>query len=43
MRYAVKPIMRKNYPTKRKTYNHVNGLWSVDLMNMSDYDISIKK
>ena len=37
-----KPPMR-NYPTNRIVYNHIDGIWSVDLADMIDYKISNNK
>ena len=34
---------RKNYPTNKIIYNHVDEIWSIDLADMVDYKISINK
>ena len=31
---------RKNYPTNKLVYNHVDEIWSIDLALMVDYKIS---
>ena len=39
--YSTPP--RKNYPTNKKTYNHIYEIWSLDLADMVDYKISNNK
>ena len=39
--YSTPP--RKNYPTKKIIYNHIDEIWSVDLADMIDYKISNNK
>ena len=34
---------RKNYPTNKILYNHVDEIWSIDLLDMIDYKISNNK
>ena len=34
---------RKNYPTNKIIYNHIDEIWSVDLADMIDYKISNNK
>ena len=34
---------RKNYPTNKKIYNHIDEIWSIDLADMIDYKISNNK
>ena len=34
---------KKNYPTNNLIYNHIDEIWSIDLMDMSDYGISNNK
>ena len=34
---------RKNYPTNKIIYNHIDEIWSIDLADMIDYKISNKK
>ena len=34
---------RRNYPTNKIVYNHIDEIWSVDLADMIDYKISNKK
>ena len=34
---------RKNYPTNKVIYNHVDEMWSIDLADMIDYKISNNK
>ena len=34
---------RKNYPTKKIVYNHINEIWSIDLADMIDYKTSNNK
>ena len=36
--YSTPP--RKNYPTSKIVYNHIDDLWSLDLADMIDYKIS---
>ena len=36
--YSTAP--RKNYPTNKIIYNHINEIWSIDLADMIDYKIS---
>ena len=36
--YSTSP--KKNYPTNRIIYNHVDEIWSIDLADMVDYKIS---
>ena len=31
---------KKNYPTNKITYNHIDEIWSIDLADMIDYKIS---
>ena len=31
---------RKNYPTNKIVYNHIDEIWSIDLADMIDYKIS---
>ena len=37
-----KPPMR-NYPTNKIVYNHIDEIWSIDLLDMIDYKISNNK
>ena len=39
--YSTPP--RKNYPTKKIVYNHIDEIWSIDLADMIDYKISNNK
>ena len=39
--YSTPP--RKNYPTNKIVYNHIDEIWSIDLADLSDYKISNKK
>ena len=39
--YSTPP--RKNYPTNKRIYNHIDEIWSIDLADMIDYKISNKK
>ena len=32
-----------NYPTKKTFYNHIEEIWSIDLVDMVDYKISNNK
>ena len=34
---------RKNYPTNKKIYNHIDEIWSIDLVDFSDYKTSNNK
>ena len=34
---------KRNYPTNKVVYNHINEIWSIDLADMVDYKTSIKK
>ena len=34
---------RKNYPTNKIVYNHIDEIWSIDLADMIDYKISNNK
>ena len=34
---------RKNFPTNKIFYNHINEIWSIDLADMIDYKISNNK
>ena len=34
---------RKNYPTNKITYNHIDEIWSIDLADMKDYKTSNNK
>ena len=34
---------KKNYPTNKIIYNHVDEIWSIDLADMIDYKISNNK
>ena len=34
---------KKNYPTNKVIYNHIDGIWSIDLADLSDYKTSINK
>ena len=34
---------KKNYPTIKKVYNHIDEIWSIDLADFSDYKISNNK
>ena len=36
-------LPRKNYPTNKIIYKQNDEIYSIDLMDMSDYSISIKK
>jgi len=31
---------KKNYPTNKIVYNHIDEIWSIDLADMIDYKIS---
>ena len=39
--YSTSP--RKNYPTNKIVYNHIDEIWSIDLADMMDYKISNTK
>ena len=39
--YSTPP--RKNYPTNKKIYDHIDEIWSVNLADMIDYKISNNK
>ena len=39
--YSTPP--RKNFPTNKIIYNHINEIWSIDLADFSDYKISDNK
>ena len=34
---------RKNYPTNKIVYNHIDEIWSIDLADMIDYKTSNNK
>ena len=34
---------RKNYPTNKIVYNHIDEIWSIDLADFSDYKTSDNK
>ena len=34
---------KKNYPTNKIVYNHINEIWSIDLADFSDYKTSNNK
>ena len=34
---------KKNYPTNKIVYNHLDEIWSIDLADMIDYKISNNK
>ena len=34
---------KKNYETDKVIYNHIDEIWSIDLIDMSDYIISNNK
>ena len=34
---------KKNYPTNKIVYNHIDEIWSIDLADMVDYKISNNK
>ena len=34
---------KKNYPTNKIVYNHIDEIWSTDLADFSDYKISNNK
>ena len=34
---------RRNYPTKKIIYNHIDEIWSIDLADFSDYKTSNNK
>ena len=34
---------RKNYPTNKIIYNHIDEIWSIDLADMIDYKTSNNK
>ena len=34
---------KKNYPTDKIKYNHLDEIWSIDLADMVDYKTSINK
>ena len=34
---------KKNYPTNKIVYNHIDEIWSIDLADMIDYKISNNK
>ena len=34
---------RKNYPTNKTVYNHIDKIWSIDLADFSDYKTSNNK
>ena len=34
---------RKNYPNNKNLYNHIDEIWSIDLVDMVDYKSSNKK
>ena len=33
----------KNFPTNKIVYNHIDEIWSIDLVDLSDYKISYNK
>ena len=37
------PPPKKNYPTNKIVYNHIDQIWSSDLLDLSDYGISNNK
>ena len=39
--YSKQP--RKNYPTNKIIYNHIDEIWSIDLADMIDYKTSNNK
>ena len=39
--YSTPP--KKNYPTKKIFYNHIDEIWSIDLADMIDYKVSNNK
>ena len=39
--YSTPP--KKNYPTNKIIYNHLDEIWSIDLSDMVDYKISNNK
>ena len=39
--YCKRP--KKNYPTNKILYNHIDEIWSIDLADMIDYKTSINK
>ena len=39
--YSTPP--RKNYPTNKIVYNHIDEIWSIDLADMVDYKVSNNK
>ena len=36
-------LHKKNYPTNKIFYNHIDEIWSIDLVDMIDYKISNNK
>ena len=36
-------LSRRNYPTNKIIYNHIDEIWSIDLADMIDYKISNNK
>ena len=34
---------KKNYPTNKIVYNHIDEIWSIDLADMTDYKTSNNK
>ena len=34
---------KKNYPTNKIVYNHIDEIWSIDLADFLNYKISINK
>ena len=34
---------KKNYPTNKIVYNHIDEIWSIDLADMVDYKTSNNK
>ena len=34
---------KKNYPTNKRIYNHIDEMWSIDLADMIDYKTSNNK
>ena len=34
---------KKNYPTNKKVYNHIDEIWSIDLADFSDFKTSNNK
>ena len=36
-------LPKRNYPTNKIIYNHIDEIWSIDLVDMIDYKISNNK